>query len=152
MLQVGRIGRPHGLRGEVLVNLTTDRLERLEPGSQLQAGDDAVVVVEASPHSGRWRVRFEGITDREGAEHLVGRELFGEPLEDPDALWAHDVIGTMVAEPDGTERGRVVAVLENPASDLLELDSGALVPVRFVVASEGGVTTVEAPDGLFDER
>jgi 16S rRNA processing protein RimM len=77
--------------------------------------------------------------------------LRAEPLDDPEALWVNDVIGTEVVEVDGTRRGRVVSVLENPAHDILELDTGALVPVVFVRSSEGGVTTVEVPEGLFDE-
>jgi 16S rRNA processing protein RimM len=76
--------------------------------------------------------------------------LSAEPLEDPEALWVHDVIGTRVVEVGGTERGRVVAVVANPAHDLLELDSGALVPVVFVQTSGDGVTVIDPPAGLFD--
>lgn len=97
-----------------------------------------------------WIVEFDGVTDRTAAEALTGRDMFAEPIDDPDAVWVRDLIGSIVVERDGTERGRCVAVIANPAHDLLELDSGALVPAVFVVESVGGVTTIDPPDGLFD--
>ncbi len=154
LLQVGRIGRAYGIKGEVYVDLVTDRTERLAIGSQLStrksSGHRWLVVVSASAANGRWRVRFQGIDDRTAAEALAGIELFAEPIDDPDVLWVHELIGAMVVEADGTERGRCAAVLDNPAADLLELESGALVPVTFVVSNVDGVITIDAPDGLFD--
>jgi 16S rRNA processing protein RimM len=67
-----------------------------------------------------------------------------------DGLWVHELIGCLVVGTDGTAHGTVETVEANPASDLLVLDSGALVPLRFVVASEPGSLTVEVPAGLFD--
>lgn len=149
---MGRVGRAHGVRGEVVVALRTDRRERLGVGSELWAGERRLVVEAARPLRDRWLVRFGGVEDRAAAEALTGAVLAAEPIDDPEALWVHDLIGTRVVEQDGTERGCVVAVVDNPASDLLELDSGALVPAVFVVGCTGGVTTVAAPAGLFDER
>ena len=60
------------------------------------------------------------------------------------------MIGRRVVEADGTDRGRCVSVLANPAADLLELDNGALVPSNFVVSLDEDTITVETPDGLFD--
>jgi 16S rRNA processing protein RimM len=60
------------------------------------------------------------------------------------------MIGKPVVDADGTERGVCVAVLANPAADLLELDSGALVPSNFVVSIDGDTIRVDTPDGLFD--
>ena len=60
------------------------------------------------------------------------------------------MVGAPVIERDGTPRGRCVAVVANPAHDLLELDSGALVPVTFVVEMVDGTITIEPPDGLFE--
>ena len=76
--------------------------------------------------------------------------LRAAPLDDPDALWVDDLVGASVVEANGTERGTIVAVVENPAHDLLELDTGALVPVVFVRSVDAGVVTVDVPDGLFD--
>ena len=64
----------------------------------------------------------------------------------------HELIGAVVVDQDGVERGRVEAVQANPASDLLVLEGGALVPVRFVTGVDPGVRVdVEVPLGLFDE-
>jgi 16S rRNA processing protein RimM len=149
-LEVGRVAKAHGLRGEVAVELVTDREERVAPGARLWAGGEVLEIVASRPHQGRWLVTFAGVADRTAAERLAGRPLEAEALDDPEALWVHDLIGTAVVEVDGTQRGTVVSVVANPAHDLLELDSGALVPVVFVRSSERGVTTIEPPPGLFD--
>ena len=150
LLEVGRIGRPHGVRGELYVDLLTDREERVAVGSRLVARDDTLEVVAARPSNGRWLVMFAGVSDRTQAERLTGVQLLAAPIEDPDALWVHELIGSRVIETGGVERGRCVSVHANPAHDLLELESGALVPVTFVVSCVDGVTTVDVPDGLFD--
>ena len=150
LLEVGRIGRPHGVRGELYVDLLTDREERVAVGSRLVARADTLEVVAARPSNGRWLVMFAGVSDRTQAERLTGVQLLAAPIEDPDALWVHELIGSRVIEADGVDRGRCVSVLANPAHDLLELDSGALVPVTFVVSCVDGVTTVDVPEGLFD--
>jgi 16S rRNA processing protein RimM len=153
-LEVGRIEKPHGLQGDVVVRLTTNVEERLAPGSVLYtdaAGTQLLEVAASRPHQHRWIVTFAGVTSREDADDLHGKTLFGEPIDDdPDALWIHELIGAEVREADGTERGTVVAVVDNPASDLLELDGGALVPLRFVVAYEEGRVVIDVPAGLFD--
>jgi 16S rRNA processing protein RimM len=150
-LEVGRIGRPHGLRGEAMVHLVTDRAERVDVGSELFAEDRDLIVVSSRPHQNGWIVQFDGFSSREAIEPLVGRVLSAESLDDPDALWVHELIGSRVVEQrTGTDRGVVVTVLENPAHDLLELDTGALVPMPFVVSHDAGVVRIDPPDGLFD--
>jgi 16S rRNA processing protein RimM len=151
-LEVGRVVKAHGLRGEVVVGLVSDYPDvRLAPGSHLWADEREVVVAAARPHQGRWLVQFEGVLDRTAAEALAGRPLVAEALDDPEAIWVHELIGSMVVEEGtGIERGRVVSVLANPAHELLELDSGALVPIVFVQSCEDGVTVVAVPEGLFE--
>jgi 16S rRNA processing protein RimM len=95
-------------------------------------------------------MQFEEITDRSHAERYQGRSLWGEPIVDPDAIWVHDVIGLRVVDQHGIDRGRCVAVLDNPANDLLELDTGHLVPITFVVEMAADAVRVDAPEGLFD--
>ena len=150
-LEIGRIGRAHGLRGEVQVTLLTDRTERLAPGAVLAVGDDELVVAETRPHQSRWLVRFEGVDDRTAAEALRGRVLAAASVDDADnELWVHAVVGRVVREVDGTERGTVVAVQANPAHDLLVLDDDTLVPAVFITdESDPGVLVVDAPEGLF---
>ena len=150
LLHVGRIGRAHGLNGEVVVTLTTNRLERLEPGAVVHAADQVLVVETSRPHDRKHLVRFVGITGRSAAEAIAHRDLSAEPLDDPDELWVHELVGMAVVDQHGERRGTVEAIETNPASDLLVLDSGALVPVTFVVAIEEEGIAVDTPIGLFD--
>jgi len=150
LLEVGRVTKAHGLRGEVIVELVTDRVERVAAGAVLQRAGGTLTVERSSAHQGRWIVQFAGVASREAAEALRGTVLSAEPIDDPDVLWVHDLIGAEVVDAAGTRRGTVVSVIANPASDLLELDGGALVPVRFVTGRDAGVVTVDVPDGLFE--
>lgn len=150
MLEVGRIVKPHGVQGDVVVELVTDRRERLDPGSVLDAGGAPLEVESSRPHQRRWIVRFAGVVDREGADRLRGVVLRAEPIDDPGALWVHELIGSRVRELGGRDLGLVTAVEANPASDLLVLESGALVPLTFVVDRLGGDLVVDLPEGLID--
>jgi 16S rRNA processing protein RimM len=62
----------------------------------------------------------------------------------------HELVGASVRLPDGTEVGTVAEVEANPASDLLVLDSGTLVPVVFITGQEPGQVTIDPPEGLLD--
>ena len=151
LLEVGHIRRAHGLRGEVFVQLISDSDQRVAPGAELYAGDETLVVETSRVASnGRRVVKFAQIADRTTAETYANRLLRGRPLDDPDALWVHELIGRRVVEIDGTARGECVSVIANPAADLLELDSGALVPSNFVVSNADGIIVVDTPEGLFD--
>ena len=152
LLEVGRIGRAHGVKGAVVVTLTSDRHERVAPQSRLHDGQQCLVVESSRPQpQHRWVVQFDGIDDRNAAEALTGRALWAEPVDDDDALWVHDLIGTPVVDADGVDPRRCASsVLDNPAHDILELDTGHLVPVIFVISADDGVITVDPPDGLFD--
>ncbi len=154
-LVVGRIGRAHGLRGEVAVTFSSNRPERSAPGAVLFAGERALVVDASRPHQGRMLIRFAGIDDRTAAEALLGVELTAVPLTgdvelDERELWVHEVVGAEVRDRAGAVLGRVAAVEANPAHDLLVLDGGALVPMVFVIEQRDGVVVVDPPDGLFD--
>jgi len=156
VLEVGRIGRAHGVRGAVHVSLGTDRVERVQPEAQLFDGTTWLTIESSRRvpgNSGRyetWIVQFAGVDDRNAAEALAGRTLSAEPIEDDDALWVHELIGCHVVDADGVDRGVCVAVLDNPAHDILELDTGHLVPVVFVTEHADGVVRVAVPEGLFD--
>lgn len=143
--------KPHGLNGEVVVELFTERTERLDAGSTLDTDDGALVVRASRPFQGRFLVRFEGVADRTGAEGLRGLVLRAGALADPGTLWVHELIGARVVAADGTPLGTVAGVEANPASDLLVLEGGALIPLRFVTALEPGQqVTVDVPAGLLD--
>jgi 16S rRNA processing protein RimM len=150
-LEVGRVGRPHGLTGEVAVTFSSNRDERHAVGAVLYAGDRPLVVEAARPHQGRWLLRFEGVTDRDAATGLRGTRLLADPLDvddDPDEWWVHDLVGVAVVDRAGRAHGRVAAVEANPAHDLLVLDDGTLVPVVFIVEHGDGRVVVDPPDGL----
>lgn len=149
LLEVGRIAKPHGLKGEVIVGLSTDRVERLDPGSVLETDRGPLTVVRAVPHQHRWRVQFEGVGSREEADELHGLVLRAEPIEDDDVWFVHELIDRAVVTVDGTAVGTCVAVVENPAYDMLELDSGALVPLPFVT-EVGDDIVIDPPDGLLE--
>lgn len=152
-LEVGRVGRPHGLTGEVTVTFSTNREERHEVGAVLYADDRRLVVTAARPHQHRWLLRFEGVTDRDAAIRLRGVRLRADPLEaedDPDEWWVHELIGAEVVDRAGRPHGRVASVEANPAHDLLVLDGGALVPVVFIVEHGAGRVVVDPPVGLLE--
>lgn len=152
MLEVGTISRPHGLRGDVVVQLVTTEVSRVEPGSVLDADGRSLVVRASRPHQKHWVVAFEGVESREAADVLRGTTLRAEPLTDDDALWIHELIGARVVDGDDVDRGVVEAVQENPASDVLVLESGALVPLTFAVGwdERGARLRIDAPPGLFE--
>lgn len=152
LLEVGRITKPHGVRGDVLVLLTSERTERLDPGSVLETERGPLSVVSSSRHQDRWIVRFEGMGDRDVADTWRGVALRAEALhdDDDDVLWVHELVGSAVVLANGIPVGTVSGVEANPAADLLVLDSGVLVPVVFVTGHEPGRVTIDPPDGLFD--
>jgi len=150
MLEVGRVAKPHGLAGDVIVALVTNRAERVAPGSVLVTPKGELRVLASSPHQGRWIVRFDGVSSREAAEELRGVTLSAPPLDDPDELWVHELVGVEVVGVDGRLHGLVTEVEANPASDLLVLEGGGLVPLRFVVSHdrEACRLVIDPPEGL----
>lgn len=150
LLEVGRLGRAHGVRGDLVVNLSTDRLERVAVGARLLIGDEWRTVSSSRMQGSKRVIHFEGVDDRDAAEALAGRPIRAEPIDDPTALWVHELVGSTVVDREGIDRGRCVSVIANPASDLLELDNGALVPSVFIVESGAGRIVIDPPAGLFE--
>ena len=139
------------MRGEVYVDLITDRAERVAVGARLRAGEQWLTVAAARPAGSRWLVQFAGCADRNAAERLVNADLFAEELIDAtNGLYVHQLIGAEVVSPSGHVFGRCVAVVANPAHDLLELEDGALVPTVFITSSCDGKVVIDPPEGLFD--
>jgi len=151
-LEVGRVGRAHGIVGEMAVTLHTNRPERVTPGTTLYVGDRPLVVIASREHKGRWLVRFDGVVDRTGAEALTGEILTADPLGPlPEGeLWLHELVGSEVRDKQGASLGTVTAVDANPAHDILVVDDDVLVPVVFVVEHRDGVVIVDPPEGLVD--
>ena len=150
-LEVGRIVKAHGLRGDVIVDLWTDRTERLAPGTVLDTERGPLTVVSAAAHQNVFRVRFDRIDGRDEADRWRGVVLSAERIEDDSVIWIDQLYGATVFDRTGQARGVVVDIEANPASDLLVLDSGALVPLTFVTEVEPGVRIdLDEPEGLFE--
>jgi 16S rRNA processing protein RimM len=152
LLEVGRVGRAHGLRGEVHVVAVSNLEDRFAPGSRLFVGDRPLEVQRSRAAGSGWVVQFAGVSGRDEAEALRGNKVLAEAREaaGDDELFVHDLIGAEMRDRDGTRIGRIESVQANPAHDQLVLDSGALVPSVFVVSREPGVVIVDLPDGLLD--
>ncbi|GAB3034689.1 ribosome maturation factor RimM [Nocardioides flavus (ex Wang et al. 2016)] len=147
---VGRIGKPHGIRGEVTLDVRTDEPERrFAPGATLRAEAPAgadrrpstLTVARARWHQSTLLVTFEELTDRNAAEAARGTVLHAtigrdEAPEDPDEYYDHQLVGLEVVDLDGTVLGTVKALVHGSAQDLLTVRTAdgrdALVP--FVAA------------------
>jgi 16S rRNA processing protein RimM len=179
LLVVGQIGRPHGIRGEVTVDVRTDEpAQRFAPGTVLQTDPGnanverpagawrvppKLVVDVARPHLGRLIVAFEGIDDRNLAEDLRGVLLCVDSADlptpdDPDEFNDHQLVGLAAQSPEGERLGEVIRVDHAPAADLLVLrrpdGRTALVPfVKAIVTDvdlDAGRVVVAPPEGLLD--
>jgi 16S rRNA processing protein RimM len=167
-LVVGRVLRPHGVGGELSVELLSDAPERFSPGAELAAGDpdgpeplSPVTISSARLHQGRLLLGLVGVTDRDAADRLRGTWL-SIPVEgarplDPDEFWPHQLVGLAVVDRQGRERGRVGDVLPGAAHDLLSVElpggASALVPAVAALVTvdlEAGRVLVEAVPGLLD--
>ncbi len=154
-LEVGRISRAHGLKGDVVIAPISNRPERFAVGSTLfDAHDRAYLIAASRPQSHQFVVRIDGMNTREIAESLRGTLLFGDPLgELPEGeMWVHELVGAECVLTDGTSCGRVRTVQENPAHDMLVLSTGVLVPMVFVVDHDRSnrVVKIDPPAGLFE--
>ena len=152
LLEVGRIGKPHGVRGDLFLSLTSDLVQRREVGAQLfifdSSGKRTLTITSSRPQQDRWVVHFEGIDDRNAAEKLTNKFLYAAPIDGAEGLWVHQLIGSEVEDTSGVSWGICTGVLNNPAHDLLELESGVLIPMPFVLSCDEGITVIDPPAGL----
>ena len=176
LLAVGRIGRPHGIRGEVAVEVRTDDpAQRFAPGCVLatQPGEAGpLTVVAARPHAGGLIVRFAEVADRDGAQRLRGALLVIDSAEvpapgDPDEFHDHQLVGLEVVTMDGRRVGTVTDVRHH-GQDLLvvrrapsvtanaqDADDEVLVPfVAAIVPAvdlQAGQVRIDPPPGLLGD-
>jgi 16S rRNA processing protein RimM len=163
-LTVARIGRAHGMRGEVAVDLRSDMPdERFAPGAVLRTvppNAGPLTVERSRGQNGRWFIQFEGVLDRTAAEALRGVELVVDSDDadaaEEDAWYPHQLAGLRVEHVDGRTVGTVLDIEHLPAHDMLVIrePSGtrtlvpfvrAIVPVVDVV---GGRVVLDPPGGL----
>ncbi|MCX4844882.1 ribosome maturation factor RimM [Streptomyces sp. NBC_00893] len=167
-LVVARIGRAHGIKGEVTVEVRTDEPElRLGPGAVLAtepAGVGPLTIETGRVHSGRLLLRFEGVRDRTAAEALRNTLLIAEVdpeelPEDPEEFYDHQLMDLDVVLADGTEVGRITEITHLPSQDLfiVERPDGSEVMIPFVeeIVTEIDLAEQRAviapPPGLIDE-
>jgi 16S rRNA processing protein RimM len=171
LLVVGRLGRPHGLKGELTVSVRTDDAEgRFVPGARFLTRPDVGVLTLAAArtHTGRWVLRFADVLSREDAEQLRDVELLVDAsLDEPeeDAWPVAALVGLRAEHVDGTLLGTVVALEAGLAQDLLVVQTGStgstgrpggrvLVPFVSALVPEvdvdGGRVVLDPPGGLFD--
>lgn len=167
-LVVARIGRAHGIKGEVTVEVRTDEPElRLGPGAVLATEPSATgpLTIEAGRvHSGRLLLRFEGVKDRTAAEALRNTLLIAEVdpedvPEDPEEFYDHQLVDLDVVTRGGESVGRIEEVAHLPAQDLLVVrreDGGeALIPFVTEIVPEIDLeaqrVVIEPPPGLLGE-
>ena len=165
-LVVGRIVKPHGIRGEVAVFPLTENAERFEPGvtlylSPTPEGDRGLlqVVVEGSRlHQGRWLVTLDRIADRTHAEQHVGSYLVvprdeAESARAEDEWFLHSLVGRRVEDRSGEPLGRVIDVIDTAGAAMLEIGEPGgprrLLPFvkEFVTSVEEGRIVVAPPEG-----
>ena len=172
---VGRVGRPHGIRGEVVIGVRTDEPDlRFAVGATVDArssldddspgGGEPLRVASARWHSGQLLVAFAGITDRTAAAELSGSWLSVDSSQlpetgDPDEFRDHELIGLAVRTRAGDPVGVIIDVLHY-GQDLLVVrradDSGGECLVPFVTAIvpevdvRAGVVVIDPPPGLLD--
>lgn len=158
---IGRIVRPHGIAGEVVIELLTPDADSYAPGAELFiAGGWRQVARCRIDNKGRALVALGGVTDRDAAEALRGAEVTVDAEELPalaaDRYYVHDLVGCRVADVAGNEIGKVVAVVNGP-QDMLEVEhrgTRSLLPMARDLLREVNVgerrIVVDAPPGLLD--
>ena len=128
LVPVGRVGRPHGLDGGFFVERPSDRKGVFAQGATLYAdGEPATVVTARHGSGGRPVIVLDRHVER-GAELAVERATL-PTLADEDEFYVFQLVGLNVEEEGGRQLGRVREVLEYPGNDVLELDSGASLPL-----------------------
>jgi 16S rRNA processing protein RimM len=127
LVQVGKVGRPHGIDGSFFVEGPSDDPARFAKGSTLYAaGEPAEVVVSKRGSGGRPVIKLDRPVER-GTVLALPRETL-PPLEE-DEYYNFQLVGLAVEEEGGRVLGRVKDVLDYPANDVLELDSGVFLPL-----------------------
>ncbi len=166
MVVVGRVVRPHGLRGQVVIAPETDfGAERFAVGAKvwrsIGEGPGALTIAESHVRADRWVVAFEGVTSVESAEELRDAELrIPEDARMPlgaDEYYLYDLVGCEVRTSAGVDVGRVQAVYTGAGGALLSIDrDGAEVLVPLVKAMcpvidvAGKRIVVDPPEGLLE--
>jgi 16S rRNA processing protein RimM len=162
---VGEVARPHGIKGEVVVNVLSENPDRFAAGAEVWIGPSLeearpARVARSRMHQGRIILLLDETLDRTMAEGLRGALLFAAPGEEAgaleqDAYWEHELVGLEVRDSSGAVLGSLTGVLSRPEQDLWEMEGPSgrfLIPATKAIVRSvdvaAGVVVVEAPPGL----
>jgi 16S rRNA processing protein RimM len=126
LVKVGRVGKPHGLDGSFFVEHASEDEERFAKGATVHVEGEPAEIVVSKRSRGRPVIRLDREAPR-GAELAVPREEL--PPAGEDEYYEFQLVGLAVEEEGGRSLGSVSAVIPGPANDVLELDSGLLLPL-----------------------
>ncbi|AKK11369.1 ribosome maturation factor RimM [Corynebacterium uterequi] len=166
-LQIGRVIKSHGIRGEVSVDITTD-----DPATRFAVGEVLtgrhgnrelhLTIASVRPHQGRLLISFEEIPDRTAADTLRGLKFFAAPLDDADddGFYDHELEGLTLIE-GGRRIGTVTGVIHPAGRTILEarLDDSlgakdVMIPFVYEIVPDvdldAGTATITPPPGLLD--
>ena len=125
-VSVGRVGRPHGLRGDFVVERASEAPERFAVGARVYAAREPATVVESKRSGNRLVIRLNRAVERGSALELPQSEL---PPPDEGSFYAFQLVGLAVKEEGGRDLGRVAEIEPGVANDVLRLDSGVALPL-----------------------
>jgi 16S rRNA processing protein RimM len=155
----------HGIRGAVKLKVFSEDPRSLARYSPLldERGNGAFALRSLVPHGGIWLAELDGVKDRTAAEKMRGLRLYAArgslpKLKEKNTYYHADLVGLSAQYPDGREMGKVIAVANFGASDLLEIQppKGASFYVPFTnavvpdVSLEAKTVTINPPPGLID--
>ena len=162
---IGRVVKSHGIRGEVVVELTTDEPEiRFALGEVLYGKqgkkEHELTIKSTRMHQGRMLIKFEEIPDRTQADSLRGTKFWAAPLENDEGeegFYDHELEGLKIIH-NGEEVGVVTGIMHGPAGEILEVllndKKEALIPFVHAIVPEvdlgAGTATITPPEGLLD--
>lgn len=126
LVRVGRVGRPHGLKGAFVVEEASSAPGRFDEGVTLYVNGQSARVIASYKAGARQVVRLDREVER-GSELGVPPETLAEP--EPDSFYVFQLVGLEVVEDGGAALGRVTGVAPGVANDVLELDSGLALPL-----------------------
>ena len=164
LLEIGRIGKAHGIKGEATVEAWTDDPEnRFASGTKIKLSNGTDLEVSSIKfHSGTWLIGFVGINDRNEIEKLRNQTIFAEiDITDnaQDEYHLQQLLDCQVKSLNGTFLGKVIGLLKNPGQDLLQVNSGkqtVLVPMVKAIIKEINLSDktikLDPPLGLFPDE
>ncbi|MEO7803936.1 MAG: ribosome maturation factor RimM [Actinomycetota bacterium] len=158
------VAKPHGIRGEVIVDNLSDSPDRFAAGAVLMVGPSETMmrVVRSSDHKGRLIVAFEGVVDRNQAETMRGWHVVIDNADimplDEDAFWEHELVGMAVIDTSGNTLGVLSSVVRRQEQDLwcVTVEGGnevlvpAVKPIVHSVDRNERLIVLHPPGGLFD--